>query len=320
VGGYLPEYILDNFELSRMVDTSDEWIMERIGIRERHILKGEGIGTSFLGERAVNDLLDKRGVNPKTIDLVICATVTPDMLFPSTANLIAYKTGMKNAYAFDLSAACSGFLFALITGAKHIESGHCKRVIVIGADKMSSMIDYEDRNTSPIFGDGGAAVLLEPDSNGYGIVDSELHSDASGAVHLYIKAGGSAYPPTEETVRNKWHYIHQEGRQVFKAAVSNMADVAINVMKRNSLTSDDIAYFVPHQANMRIIEAVSSRLNFPGERVFTNVADHGNTSAASVPLALYDARRQGRMPPGTRVLMTTFGSGLTWAAGLLRAE
>ena len=219
VGAYLPDYILDNIELSQMVDTSDEWIMSRIGIKTRHILKGEGLGTSFMGEKAVLDLLEKTNTDPMDIEMVICATVTPDMFFPSTANLICYKTGMKQAFGFDLSAACSGFLFALNTASKYIEAGTHKKVIVIGADKMSSIINYKDRNTCPIFGDGAAAVLLEPSTEGYGVQDAILHSDGGGGQHLYMKAGGSAYPATHETVENNWHYVYQEGQAVFKAAV-----------------------------------------------------------------------------------------------------
>lgn len=223
VGEYLPDYLLTNEELSRMVDTTDEWIMTRIGIKTRHILKGDGIGTSYMGARAVMNLLDKTGTDPMEVDLVICATVTPDMLFPSTGNLIADQAGCKNAFAYDVSAACSGFLFALTTGAQFIETGHCKKVVVVGADKMSSIVDYHDRNTCPIFGDGAAAVLLEPSTDGCGVIDSILHSDGSGEMHLYMKAGGSRFPATRETLENNWHTITQDGPAVFKAAVSNSA-------------------------------------------------------------------------------------------------
>jgi 3-oxoacyl-[acyl-carrier-protein] synthase-3 len=259
VGAYLPEYILTNDELSRMVDTSDEWIMTRIGIKTRHILKGEALGTSYMGVRAVQDLLTKKNVDPEEIDLVICATITPDMFFPSTGNLIAGEAGCKRAFAYDVSAACSGFLFALVTASKFIETGTCKKVIVVGADKMSSIVDYTDRKTCPIFGDGAAAVLLEPDEE-YGLVDHILHSDGTGATHLYMKAGGSRYPASEETIRNNWHTITQDGQAVFKAAVSNMADVSVEMMERHQLTADDIRYLVPHQANLRIIDATANRM------------------------------------------------------------
>jgi len=316
VGAYLPDYILDNNELSRMVDTSDEWIMSRIGIKTRHILKGEGLGSSYMGERAVKELLDKTGVDPDTIDLVICATVTPDMFFPSTANLIAYKCGVKNAFAFDMSAACSGFLFALVTGARYIESGAAKKVVVVGADKNSAIVDYEDRSTCPIFGDGAAAVLMEPDTEGYGVVDSECHSDASGAVHLYLKAGGSAYPATHETVEKREHFIHQEGQAVFKAAVSNMADVALAVMERNKLGPDDIAYFAPHQANMRIIVATAQRMGLPAEKCMINIEKFGNTTAATIPLCLWDY--ESRLKKGDNLILAAFGGGYTWGAAYVK--
>lgn len=316
VGAYLPEYILDNEELSRMVDTSDEWIMTRIGIKTRHILKGEGLGTSYLGSEAVKDLLEKTDTDPMDIDVVICATVTPDMFFPSTANLIAYKSGMKNAFGFDLSAACSGFLFALTTASKMIESGTYKKIIVVGADKMSSIIDYDDRNTCPIFGDGAGAVLLEPNTEGLGMLDAELHSDGGGSVHLYMKAGGSAYPATAETVAKKEHYVHQDGRQVFKAAVSNMADVAEHVMLRNKLSADDITYLVPHQANMRIIEATANRIGLPPEKCMINIQKYGNTTAATLPLCMWDY--ESRLKKGDNLLLATFGGGYTWGAGYLK--
>ena len=316
VGGYLPDYILDNNELSRMVDTSDEWIMTRIGIKTRHILKGEGLGSSYMGERAVNELLEKTGADPCEIDLVICATVTPDMFFPSTANLIAYKCGINNAFAFDLSAACSGFLFALITGARYIETGAAKKVVVVGADKNSSMIDYEDRSVSPIFGDGAGAVLLEPDTEGYGVLDSECHSDASGAVHLYLKAGGSAYPATHETVERREHFVHQDGQAVFKAAVSNMSDVALAVMQRNHLDVDDVAYLVPHQANMRIITATAQRMGLPPEKSMINIEKFGNTTAATLPLCLWDY--ESRLKKGDNLILAAFGGGYTWGAAYVK--
>lgn len=316
VGAYLPDYILDNEELSQMVDTTDEWIMTRIGIKTRHILKGEGLGTSYMGERAVKQLLEKTGTDPLDVQLVICATVTPDMQFPSTANLIAHKAGLKNAYAYDISAACSGFLFALNTAAKMIESGAYTKIIVVGADKMSSIIDYTDRSTCPIFGDGAAAVLMEPNSEGYGLIDASLHSDGGGAVHLYMKAGGSAYPSSFETVEKKQHYVHQEGQPVFKAAVANMADVAIEVMKRNDLDPEDIRYLVPHQANMRIIDAVANRMGLEKEKCMINIQKYGNTTAATLGLCLWDYENELRK--GDNLILAAFGGGFTWGAIYLK--
>ncbi len=316
VGAYLPDYILDNFELSRMVDTSDEWIMTRIGIKTRHILKGEGLGTSYLGEHAVRDLLEKTNTDPLDVDMIICATVTPDMFFPSTANLIAHKTGLKNAFGYDMSAACSGFLFALTTASKIVESGFVKKAIVVGADKMSSIVDYEDRSTCPIFGDGAGAVLVEPNTEGLGLLDADLHSDGGGAQHLYMKAGGSAYPPTIETVQNKWHHIHQEGQAVFKAAVSNMGDVSTAIMERNHLSIDDIAYLVPHQANMRIIDATAKRIGLPADKCMINIEKFGNTTAATLPLCLWDY--ESRLKKGDNLILATFGGGYTWGAAYLK--
>ena len=318
VGQYLPEYILTNDELSRMVDTNDEWIMSHTGIKTRHILKGEGIGSSYMGARAVINLLDKTGVDPMEIDVVICATVTPDMFFPSTGNLIADQAGCKNAFAFDVSAACSGFLFALTTGAKFIEAGTSKKVIVVGADKMSSIVDYTDRSTCPLFGDAAAAVLLEPSTEGYGVQDAILHSDGGGGQHLYMKAGGSAYPATHETVENNWHYVYQEGQAVFKAAVSNMADTSVEIMERNKLTPDDIAYLVPHQANLRILDVIARRYHLPKEKVYVNMDRFGNTSSASVPICLNEMRRNGLLREGQTIVCTGFGGGLTYGAFVLK--
>ncbi len=312
VGSYLPDYLLTNEELSRMVDTSDEWIMSRIGIKTRHILKGEALGTSYMGAKAVQSLLEKSGTDPLDVDLVICATVTPDMLFPSTGNLIASQVGCKNAFAYDVSAACSGFLFALVTGSKFIESGSAKKVIVVGADKMSSIVDYTDRNTCPIFGDGAAAVLLEPTEDGVGIIDNELHSDGDGAQHLFMKAGGSRYPASEETVRNNWHTITQDGQAVFKAAVSNMADVAVSVMERNELKSEDINYLVPHQANLRIIDATARRMGIDASKCMINIDKCGNTTAATIPLCLSDYESQ--LKRGDNLILASFGGGYTWGA------
>ncbi len=312
VGAYVPDYILDNEELSKLVDTTDEWIMTRIGIKTRHILKGEGKGTSYMGIRAVNDLLEKTGVDPTEVGLVICATVTPDMFFPSTANLIAFQTGMTNAFCFDMSAACSGFLFALNTAAQYIMSGMQKKVVVIGADKMSAITDYTDRTTCPIFGDAAAAVLLEPSTDGYGILDASLHSDGRGAQHLYMLGGGSLHPSSEHTIREKMHYVHQEGQTVFKAAVSNMADVSVEVMQRNNLGSEDIRYLVPHQANMRIIDAVANRMGLPSERCMVNIQKYGNTTAATIPLCLWDYEQ--RLNKGDNLVLAAFGGGFTWGA------
>ena len=312
VGEYLPDYLLTNEELSRMVDTTDEWIMTRIGIKTRHILKGDGIGTSYMGARAVMNLLDKTGTDPMEVDLVICATVTPDMLFPSTGNLIADQAGCKNAFAYDVSAACSGFLFALTTGAQFIETGHCKKVVVVGADKMSSIVDYHDRNTCPIFGDGAAAVLLEPSTDGCGVIDSILHSDGSGEMHLYMKAGGSRFPATRETLENNWHTITQDGPAVFKAAVSNMADVAVEMMERHGLKSDDVRFLVPHQANLRIIDATARRMGLAREKCMINIDRNGNTTAATIPSCLYDYEKELR--PGDNLILASFGGGYTWGS------
>lgn len=312
VGAYLPDYILDNQEISTMVDTTDEWIMTRIGIKERRILKGEGRGTSYMGDFAVRDLVEKTNIDPLSVELVICATVTPDMQFPSTANLIAHKAGLKNAYAFDMSAACSGFLFAITTACRLVESGAHKRVVVVGADKMSSIVDYEDRATCPIFGDAAAAVLIEPNEDGCGLLDASLHSDGGGAVHLHMKGGGSAYPSTHDTVNRRWHYIHQEGQSVFKAAVANMADVAVEVMGRNNLKAEDIAYLVPHQANMRIIDAVAKRMGLSPEKCMVNIQKYGNTTAATLPLCLWDF--ESRLKKGDNLILAAFGGGYTWGA------
>lgn len=316
VGAYLPDYILDNDELSRMVDTSDEWIMTRIGIKTRHILKDPTKASSYMGSMAVKDLLEKTGTDPETIDLVICATVTPDMFFPSTGNMIAYKSGCKNAFAFDMSAACSGFMFALTTGSKYIETGACKRVVVVGADKMSSIVDYNDRATCPIFGDGAGAVLLEPNEEGLGVINHILHSDGSGEKHLYMKGGGSLNPATHETVSNNWHTITQEGQAVFKAAVSNMADVAVEMMERHNLVADDIRYLVPHQANLRIIDATAKRMGLERDKCMINIDKFGNTTTATLPLCLWDY--ESRLKKGDNLILAAFGGGFTWGSVYLK--
>lgn len=316
VGAYLPKYILDNFELSKMVDTTDEWIMTRVGIKTRPILKGEGLGSSYMGERAVKDLLEKTGVHPTEIDLLICATVTPDMFFPSTASLICHKAGLTKAFGYDLSAACCGFLYSLVTASKFIESGACKKVIVVGADKMSSITDYTDRTTCPLFGDASAAVLLEPNTDGLGILDTITRMDGEGCKHLHMKAGGSAYPASHETVDKRWHYIYQEGQAVFKSAVVHMSDVAEEIMQRNDLSPDDIRYLVPHQANLRIIDATANRMGIPKDKCMINIQKYGNTTAATIPLCLWDY--ESRLKKGDNLILAAFGGGFTWGSIYLK--
>ena len=316
IQGYVPDFVLTNKDLEAMVDTNDEWIRTRTGIQERHILKEEGKATSDMGAEAVKGLLEKTGTNPDEVELVICATVTSDMQFPDTANLIAYKTGIKNAFTYDINAACSGFLFALSTGAKFIEAGTYKKVIIVGADKMSSIMDYTDRSTCILFGDGAGAVLLEPAEAGVGIMDSILKSDAVGAQYLHQKAGGSLKPATHETVDAKEHYVFQNGRPVFKAAVSGMADVVTKVMERNNLAADDVAWVVPHQANLRIIEAVARMADFPMERVMVNIHKYGNTTAGTIPLCLWEW--EDKLKKGDNIILTAFGGGYTWGATWLK--
>lgn len=316
VGGYVPEYRLTNKELETMVDTNDEWIRTRTGIDERRILKGEGLGSSDMGVGAIQNLLEKKGIDPLEIDCVICATVTPDMMFPATANIICDKAGLKNAWGFDVEAACSGFLYSLTTGAALIESGRYKKVIVVGTDKMSSIVDYSDRTTCIIFGDGAGAVLLEPNSEGYGVLDSILRSDGSGRQYLHMKAGGSVKPPTVETVLAKEHFIYQEGQAVFKFAVKGMADVSYELMQRNNLTADDIAWLVPHQANLRIIDATANRMDLPKEKVMVNIQKYGNTTAGTLPLCLWDWESQ--LKKGDNIILAAFGGGFTWGATWLK--
>ena len=316
VGAYLPEFRLTNKELEKFIDTNDEWIRSRTGIEERRILKGEGLATSDMGAPAVLELCKKRGISPVEIDCIICATVTPDMFFPATANLIANKVGAVNAFSFDLAAACSGFLFALTTGTSFIESGRYKKVVVVGADKMSSIVDYSDRTTCILFGDAAAAVLLEPNNEGNGVMDSILKSDGSGGPFLHMKAGGSAKPSSVETVSNKEHYIYQEGQAVFKFAVKGMADVSYDLMQRNGLTADDIAWLVPHQANLRIIDATANRMNLPKEKVMINIQKYGNTTAATIPLCLWDWEK--KLKKGDNIVLAAFGGGFTWGATLLK--
>jgi 3-oxoacyl-[acyl-carrier-protein] synthase-3 len=316
IGGYVPDYVLTNAELEKMVDTTDEWIQTRTGILERRILKGEGMGTSDMAAEAVKQLFAKRGIGPDDIDLVICATTTPDFTFPATANVIADKVGIKNAFGFDINAACSGFLYALTTGSQFIETGKYKKVLVVGADKMSSILDYEDRATCIIFGDGGGCVLLEPNDEGYGIIDSVLRSDGAGRVHLHQKAGGSVKPASVETVMNKEHYVYQEGQTVFKFAVKNMADVAAEIMERNNLTGDDIAWLVPHQANKRIISATSERMGLAEEKVMINIHRYGNTTNGTLPLCLWEWEKQ--LHKGDNIVLAAFGGGFTWGATYIK--
>ena len=316
VGAYVPEHILDNHELSKMVDTSDEWIMTRVGIKERHILKEEGEGSSFMGARAVQNLLDKTGVKPEEIDLVICATITPDHAFPATANIICDKVGIRNAQGFDMNGACSGFLYSLDVATKFIETGSKKKVIVVGADKMSSIVDYTDRTTCVLFGDASAAVLIEPTTEDIGIKDSILESDGAGRHYLYMKGGGSAYPSSHETIDAKMHYIYQDGKTVFKHAVSRMADVSVEIMKRNNISPDELAWLVPHQANLRIIDATAKRMEIKKEQVMINIERYGNTTAATIPLCLWEWEK--KLNKGDNVILAAFGAGFTWGATYLK--
>ena len=316
INAWVPEYRLTNHELSKMVDTSDEWIMQRVGIKERRILKGEGLGSSDLGEQAVRGLLEKTGTSPDEVDLLICATVTPDMAFPATANIISDKVGIKNAFSFDLNAACSGFLFALQTGATFVETGKYKKVIIVGADKMSSITDYTDRTTCPLFGDAAGAVMLEPTTEDYGIMDYVFYTDGSGRKYLHMKGGGSVRPASIETIEAKEHFIFQEGQSVFKFAVVNMADVAAEIMERNQLKSDDIAWLVPHQANLRIIDATGRRMGLPPEKVMINIENYGNTTTATIPLCIWEYEK--KLKKGDKLILAAFGGGFTWGSIYLK--
>ncbi|MBC8319163.1 MAG: ketoacyl-ACP synthase III [Bacteroidetes bacterium] len=316
IHAWVPDYILTNKELETMVDTTEEWIMSRTGIKERHILKGKEQGTSVLGTKAVEGLLKKTNTAPDEVDLVICATATPDMLFPATATIISDLVGIKNAFSFDLNAACSGFLFALETGRRYVESGQYKKVIIVGADKMSAITDYTDRTTCVLFGDAGGAVLLEPTTENLGIIDSALYSDGFGRNYLYQKAGGSVRPPTHETVDAREHYIYQEGQAVFKFAVTKMADVSVEIMKKNNLTSDDIAYLVPHQANMRIVDATARRMGLEKEKVMINIERYGNTTNGTIPLCLYEWA--SKLKKGDNLILSAFGGGFTWGSIYLK--
>jgi len=304
IAGHVPDYILTNQELEKLVETSDEWILSRTGIKERRILKGEGLGTSHMAAKAVNDLLAKTNTDPSEIQLLICCTTTPDYVFPATGNLISDMCGLKNAFSYDMNAACSGFLFGLVTGSQYIESGKFKKVIVVGADKMSAIVNYKDRNTCILFGDGAGAVLLEPTTDNIGIIDSALKTDGSGAQHLIMKAG--------ETVMNNEHFAHQEGATVFKFAVKNMSDVVAEIMERNHLTGEDVQWLVPHQANKRIIDATADRMNVGPEKVMINIQRYGNTTSATIPLVLWDYEKQ--LKKGDNLVLAAFGGGFTWGS------
>jgi 3-oxoacyl-[acyl-carrier-protein] synthase III len=316
VHGYLPPDLLTNAELARMVDTSDAWITERTGIKERHILRGEGLGTSHMAAEAVRGLLQKTGTKPDEVDLLICATTTPDMQFPSTANLICEMVGVRNVGSFDVQAACSGFLYSLTIAAQFIANGTARKVVVVGADKMSSIIDYRDRATCVLFGDAAGAVLLEPNDVGYGIMDSLIRSDGSGMIHLHQKAGGSRMPPTAETVAKRLHYVHQEGAAVYKFAIAKMAEVAGEIMSRNNLRADMIDWLVPHQANKRIIESTAERMGLPMDKVMVTIHKFGNTTNATIPLCLWDY--EPKLKRGDRLVLAAFGGGFTWAGSYVQ--
>ncbi len=312
VGGYVPDYVLTNDEISQMVDTSDEWIMGRIGIKERRILNEEGLGTSYMARKAVKQLMQRTKSNPDEIDLVIVATTTSDYRFPSTASILCERLGFTRAFGFDMQAVCSGFLYAMETGANFIRSGQYKKVIIVGGDKMSTVIDYTDRTTSPIFADAAAAFLLEPTTEDLGIMDSLLQTDGKGLPFLHIKAGGSVCPTSYSTLDNHLHYIHQEGRTVFKYAVANMADACEKVIARNNLSKEDIDWVIPHQANLRIISAVTQRLEVPSEKVMVNIERYGNTSAGTLPLCIWDYEKM--LKKGDNLIFTAFGAGFAWGA------
>ncbi|MDZ4665756.1 MAG: beta-ketoacyl-ACP synthase III [Bacteroidota bacterium] len=312
IGGFLPDNIVTNFDFEKILDTTDEWIITRTGIKQRHIENDPAKATSDMGAKAVQELCKKRGISPEEIDLLIVATVTPDMVFPATANLICSKVGAKNAWGFDLGAACSGFIYGLATGSQFIETGRYKKVVIVGADMMSRIIDYTDRTTCVIFGDGAGAVLLEPSNDDNGIQDFILHSDGNGAVHLHMKAGGSLLPPSHDTVNDRKHFVHQEGQAVFKHAVYNMAEVSAKMMEKSKLTANDITWLVPHQANKRIIEATSSRMGISTEKVMMNIEKYGNTTAGTLPLLLWDYEK--RLKPGDNLILSAFGGGFTWGS------
>ncbi len=316
IASYVPDYVLTNDELSQMVDTNDEWITTRVGIKERRILKGEGLGSSYMGKIAVDRLLASTGTKKEEVDLVICATSNPDYRFPSTASIIAHKCGLSNCYAYDIQAACAGFIVTLQAANAYIRSGLYKKVIVVAAEMMSSMTNYEDRTTCPLFGDAAAAVMVEPtEEKGIGVIDGVFHVDGEGLSHLVMKAGGSAYPASHATIDAHEHFVYQEGRAVYKHAVTDMLTSSLDVMKRNNLTVNDVDWFVPHQANLRIIEAVGERIGIPAEKILVNIQYRGNTSAASIPLCLDE--NKDKLKKGDKIVLTAFGAGFTWGATYL---
>ena len=316
VHGYVPEDILTNEDLSKIVETSDEWITTRTGIKQRHIQRGDGLATSHMASEAVKGLLTKTNTKPEEVELVICATVTPDYMFPSTANLVCTQCGIPTIASFDILAACSGFLYALSIGSQFIESGKYKKVIVIGADKMSAIVDYTDRTTCVLFGDGAGAVMLEPTTEEYGLMDFLLRSDGTGENHLIMKGGGSRFPASHETIDQRLHYIHQEGQSVFKFAVTNMADISAEIMERNSLTGDDVSWLVPHQANKRIIDATARRMGIGDDKVMLNIQNYGNTTAGTIPLCLFDYEQ--RIKKGDNLILAAFGGGFTWGSAYIK--
>lgn len=316
IGAYVPEDIITNEDLEKLVETNDEWIMSRVGIKERHVLKGEGKGTSVMGVRAVQELLDKTNTKPEEVEVLIFATTTPDYQFPSTAALVVHGCGIKNSLAFDLQAACSGFLFALETGSNYIKSGKYKKVIVVAGDKMTAITDYTDRTTCPLFGDAVGAVMLEPATEDYGIKDTILHTDGFGSPHLHLYGGGSAYPASAETIEKGMHYVYQEGQVVFKHAVSRMADVSAEIMERNQLTKDDVNWFVPHQANLRIIDAAANRMGLSRDKVMVNIERYGNTSAGTIPICLWEW--ESKLKKGDNIILAAFGAGFTWGSVYLK--
>lgn len=317
IEAYLPDYILNNEELSTMVETSDEWIMSRVGIKERRILKEDGLGTSFMGEQAVKKLLTATGTKPEEVDLLICATVSPDMLFPATANIISDKCGILNAWGYDMNAGCCGFLFSFETVRTFIETGRYKKAVLVCGERMSCMTDYTDRTTCPLFGDAAVALLIEPTEDlSLGFQDSMMHVDGIGRNYLYQTAGGSLYPPTAETIAKRQHYIHQEGQPVFKYAVSRMADVSAEMMEKHHLTADDIAYLIPHQANLRIIDATGRRMGISNDKILINIEKFGNTAGTSIPLALWDFK--DKFKKGDTLIFSAFGAGFTWGSVLYR--
>lgn len=316
VGGYVPESILTNEDLTKLVDTSDEWITTRTGIKERRILKDPTLGASYMGTKAIQELLEKTNTKPEEVDAIICSTTTPDYIFPSTASIMAKNCGIRNAFAYDLSAACSGFLFGLVNGATFIESGRYKKVIVVSAEKMSSITDYTDRATCPLFGDAAACVMLEPSNEALGLIDSVLHTDGSGFPYLHIKAGGSANPITHEAIDNRQIYTYQEGQQVFKAATSKLVEASEEMKSRNNLTVDDVTWVVPHQANMRIIDSITRTMKMPMEKVMVNIQKYGNTSSASIPICLWEFEH--KLKKGDVLIMSAFGAGFSWGSVYLK--